>query len=248
MAMLISLNIFALEISQSRFIYIFKESLRITSHCVYVLQCDAKVYDEFKEEWAALTDDEVAWVTRSEEVSSVLAADASIRERVNKSPRADIELLKHSGLLKVLGLKKYGGGEQPWSVGYKVICEVAKGDGSSGMLLGYHLLWSTTANVVGSPSKLTEPKSSLLPMITLSGAPLNHVTTILRSNPKETNIIFNGFKYVNTGGVVSDLTVLEGAFEDTNNHIFAIIKTDQPGIQFSYDWDNMGRRSQSPEV
>lgn len=42
------------------------------------------------------------------------------------------------------------GGGQPWDVRYKVIREVANGDGSLSMLLGYHLLWSTTANVVGT--------------------------------------------------------------------------------------------------
>lgn len=52
--------------------------------------------------------------------------------------------------MKVLGPKEVGGGGQDWEVAYKVIREVAKGDGSLGMLLGYHLLWSTTANVVGT--------------------------------------------------------------------------------------------------
>lgn len=56
------------------------------------------------------------------------------------------------------------------------------------------------------------------------------------------NIVFDGFKFFNTGGVVSHLTVLEGVFEDTSNHIFAIVKTQQPGIQFSHDWDNVGLR------
>ena len=59
-------------------------------------------------------------------------------------------MLKSSGLLKVLGPVAYGGGGQSWEVGYKVIREVAKGDGSIGMLLGYHILWSTTANLVGT--------------------------------------------------------------------------------------------------
>jgi alkylation response protein AidB-like acyl-CoA dehydrogenase len=51
------------------------------------------------------------------------------RDKENKSPKAEIALLKHSGLLKALGPKKYGGGEQPWAVGYKLIREVAKVDG-----------------------------------------------------------------------------------------------------------------------
>ena len=46
--------------------------------------------------------------------------------------------------------------------GYKVIREVAKGDGSIGMLLGYHLLWSTTANVVGTEDQAKSVQKVLI--------------------------------------------------------------------------------------
>ena len=82
------------------------------------------------------------WFARAADVSSILAEDAYPREQEKKSPFAEVALLKSSGLTKLLGPKKYGGGEQPWDVAYQVIREVAKGDGSLGMLLGYHLLWS----------------------------------------------------------------------------------------------------------
>ena len=94
-----------------------------------VPQTDPKVYDQYASKWSELPTDEKGWLQRAQEVSSVLAKDAGARERENKSPRAEVALLKHSGLLKVLGPKKYGGGEQPWSVGYKVIRKVAEGDG-----------------------------------------------------------------------------------------------------------------------
>ena len=91
---------------------------------------DPSVYDHIKERWgAALPINETEWVQRALDVAEVLAVDVVQRDRENESPRAEIALLKHSGLLKVLGPKKYGGGEQPWAVGYKLIREVAKADG-----------------------------------------------------------------------------------------------------------------------
>jgi alkylation response protein AidB-like acyl-CoA dehydrogenase len=90
---------------------------------------DPSVYKEYESKWPTLPADEEGWVKRAQEVAAVLASDAAIRDRENKSPRAEIALLKHAGLLKVLGPLKYGGGEQPWSVGYKTIREIAKGDG-----------------------------------------------------------------------------------------------------------------------
>ena len=55
----------------------------------------------------------------------------------------------------------------------------------------------------------------------------------LKISEHEDGLSFDGFKNFNTGGVVSDLTVLEGVLEGTEDHIFAIVKTDQPGIQFA---------------
>jgi alkylation response protein AidB-like acyl-CoA dehydrogenase len=103
---------------------------------------DPHVYDVHHQKFVSdgLPADEQAWLDRAAQVSEILAKDAAQRDIDNVSPRAQIALLKTAGLLKVLGPKAYGGGGQAWDVGYKVIREVAKGDGSLGMLLGYHLL------------------------------------------------------------------------------------------------------------
>lgn len=94
---------------------------------------DPAVYSEYEKKWSSLPEDEAGWLRRAQEVADVLAADAGTRDKENKSPRAEVALLKHGGLLKVLGPKKYGGGEQPWSVGYKLIRKVAEADGYAPM-------------------------------------------------------------------------------------------------------------------
>lgn len=99
---------------------------------------------------AGLPQTESEWLARAAEVARIFAVDAAQRDIDNVNPFKEIGLLKSAGLLRVMGPKIYGGGGQGWDVGYKVIREVAKGDGSLGMLLGYHLLWSTTANVTGT--------------------------------------------------------------------------------------------------
>ena len=70
-----------------------------------------------------------AWTTRAQDVAKILAIDAAERDIEGKSPVAEVSLLKSSGLTKVLGPAKFGGGGQPWEVAYSVIREVAKGDG-----------------------------------------------------------------------------------------------------------------------
>jgi alkylation response protein AidB-like acyl-CoA dehydrogenase len=113
---------------------------------------DPKVYEAYHQDFQSkgVPSGQAEWVERARTVAGILAQDAPQRDIDNLAPAAEVSLLKSAGLLKVLGPREYGGGGEPWETGYKVIREVAKGDGSIGMLLGYHLLWSTTANVVGT--------------------------------------------------------------------------------------------------
>ena len=183
-----------------------------------------------------------AWVKRSREVAEILALDAPKRDIENKSPVAEIGLLKAAGLLKVLGPKKYGGGGESWETGYKVIREVARGDGSIGMLLGYHLLWSTTANVVGTEEQADAIQQVIIENNYFVGGAVNPRDNDLKITDAGDSVVFNGFKNFNTGGVISDLTVLEGVYDGTEDHIFTIVKTDQPGMQFQHNWDSIGMR------
>ena len=65
------------------------------------------------------------WLQRAAEVAGILAADAVERDRAQAVPRAEIDLLKSAGLVTLLGPAAHGGAEQPWTVAYKVIREVA---------------------------------------------------------------------------------------------------------------------------
>lgn len=110
------------------------------------------------------------------------------------------------------------------------------------MLLGYHLLWSTTANVVGTPEQADRFQKLIIENNYFVGGAVNPRDNDLIIKSEGDKIIFNGFKNFNTGGVTSDLTVLEGVLEGTEYHIFTIVKTEQPGILFSHNWDNVGLR------
>ncbi|KAM0206249.1 hypothetical protein ACHAPA_011837 [Fusarium lateritium] len=203
---------------------------------------DPAIYNEYEAQWSTLPTDAKGWIKRAQDVADVLAKDAPARERANKSPKAEVALLKYSGLLKILGPAKYGGGEQPWSVGFRAVREVTKKDGSVGMLLGYHLVWSTTANVVGTPEQAERTHKLILSNNYFVGGAVNPRDSDLKITSDGDKIVFNGFKNFSTGGVISDLTVLEGVYGDKEEHIFAIVPTQQPGIQFKHNWDNVGLR------
>jgi hypothetical protein len=90
---------------------------------------DPAVYAGYEKQWSSIPEGEAGWLQRAQEVADVLATDAVVRDQENKSPRAEVALLKYSGLLKILGPKQYGGGGQQWSVAYKAIRKVAETDG-----------------------------------------------------------------------------------------------------------------------
>lgn len=110
------------------------------------------------------------------------------------------------------------------------------------MLLGYHLLWSTTANVVGTPEQADRVQQLIISNNYFVGGAVNPRDSDLSITSEGDEIVFNGVKNFNTGGVVSDLTVLEGVYQATGDHIFALVPTVQPGIQFAHNWDNIGLR------
>lgn len=110
------------------------------------------------------------------------------------------------------------------------------------MLLGYHLLWSTIANVVGTPEQADRTHQLIISNNYFVGGAVNPRDSDLKITPDGDDIVFTGNKYFNTGGVVSDLTVLEGVVDGTQDHIFALVETRQPGIQFAHNWHNIGLR------
>lgn len=110
------------------------------------------------------------------------------------------------------------------------------------MLLGYHLLWSTTANVVGTPEQADRFQKLIIENNYFIGGAVNPRDNDLKISSSGDKLVFDGYKHFNTGGVVSDLTVLEGVLEGTEDHIFAFAETRQPGIVFSHDWRNIGLR------
>lgn len=182
------------------------------------------------------------WLDRAQEVADILAADAVERDAAGKSPRAEVRLLKDAGLVTLLGPVEHGGGGQSWETAYKVIRIVARADGSIGQLIGYHYLWAWAARLVATDEQIVAVEQLYTENNLLFGGAVNPRDDDLTITEDGDDLVFNGRKSFSTGGVVSDLTVLEGILKGTETHIFAIVPTDQPGIVFGGDWDNLGQR------
>lgn len=182
------------------------------------------------------------WLSEAKDVAAKLAVDAVQRDRENQTPYQEVQLLKDSGLVTLLGPVEHGGGGQTWDTAYKVTREIAKADGSLGQLLGYHYLWAWAARLVATDGQIAAVEELYTTNNFFFGGAVNPRDSDLTITEDGDELVYNGRKTFSTGSKVSDLTVLEGILEGTEDHIFAIVPSKQDGIVFHDDWDNIGQR------
>lgn len=192
--------------------------------------------------WATRPTDSDGWVQRAREVATDLAVDAVARDRANQTPYAEVQLLKDAGLVTLLGPREHGGAGQDWTTALRVVRALSAGDGSIGQLLGYHYLWAWAARLVGTPEQVAAVEQQATEQQWFFGGAVNPRDADLTIRVEGEELVYSGRKSFSTGGRVSDVTVLEGVIEGTDDHAFAIVPTDQPGIRFLDDWDNLGQR------
>lgn len=192
--------------------------------------------------WGSAPRSPEGWVERAREVATQLAVDAVERDRANQTPYAEVQLLKDAGLVTLLGPVAHGGAGQDWTTALRVVRAVSAGDGSIGQLLGYHYLWAWAARLVGTPEQVEAVEQQAAEGAWFFGGAVNPRDDDLSIREDGDELVFTGRKSFSTGGRVSDVTVLEGVIEGTESHVFAIVPTDQPGIRFLGDWDNLGQR------
>ncbi|MFC5065167.1 acyl-CoA dehydrogenase family protein [Actinomycetospora atypica] len=185
---------------------------------------------------------EAGWLERARLVRRVLESDAAERDRAGATPYAEVALLKDSGLVTVLGPPEHGGAGLEWPAAYRIVREVAAGDGSIGQLLGYHYLWFWAARLVGTPEQIAAVEEQATVNRWFFGGAVNPRDADVVITDEGDSIVYRGRKSFSTGSKVSDVTVLEGVVENTDTHVFAIVPSDQPALQFHDDWDNIGQR------
>ena len=156
---------------------------------------------------------ESEWIARAQEVSDILAVDAVERDRANEAPFAEVQLLKDSGLVTLLGPAEFGGGGQDWVTAFQAIRTVSRGDGSIGQLLGYHYLWAWAVRLVGTDAQIPVVEELYTTNKLFFGGAVNPRNADLTIVDEGEELLFNGSKTFSTGGRVSDLTILEGVLD-----------------------------------
>jgi alkylation response protein AidB-like acyl-CoA dehydrogenase len=90
---------------------------------------------------------------RADRVAAQLATTAAASDRANKSPRAEIELLRENDLLQVQEPVAYGGEGLNYAQASLVTRAIARGDTSIAHLIGYHFAQTRIAHLFGTPEQ-----------------------------------------------------------------------------------------------
>lgn len=80
------------------------------------------------------------------------------------------------------------------------------------MLLGYHLLWSTTANVVGTDEQQESVQEVIIRNNFFVGGAVNPRDNDLKITDDGNEIVFHGSKNFNTGGGFTSVLCMEFFF------------------------------------
>lgn len=182
------------------------------------------------------------WEQRAYEVARILATDAAERDRANRTPYAEVALLKDARLTSLLGPAEHGGGGQEWATAFRVLRAVSTGDGNMGHLLGHHFMWNWVPRFIGTPEQVKRFEAEAARNNWFLAGAINARDKDVVVTDKGDHVVFNGKKFFATGARLSDVTCLEGVLEGSEAHVLAMVPSDQPGLTPMDNWDNMGQR------
>jgi alkylation response protein AidB-like acyl-CoA dehydrogenase len=168
------------------------------------------------------------WIGLAEDVAGQLQADAAARDRANRPPAAEVELLRSSGLLAAND-----------EVTGAVTRIVSAADASIGHLIGYHYLHLWRATLFGNPAATDRMRAD--PSWFWAGVS-NPLDAALTLAPDGDGFVVDGRKTFATGASVADRLVVSATRTDTGEKLTFTVDAKQPGISYPSDWDNSGQR------
>nr|WP_042195319.1 acyl-CoA dehydrogenase family protein [Kibdelosporangium sp. MJ126-NF4]CEL21931.1 Acyl-CoA dehydrogenase; probable dibenzothiophene desulfurization enzyme [Kibdelosporangium sp. MJ126-NF4]CTQ92711.1 Acyl-CoA dehydrogenase; probable dibenzothiophene desulfurization enzyme [Kibdelosporangium sp. MJ126-NF4] len=168
------------------------------------------------------------WIGLAEEVAAQLKVDAAERDRANRPPTAEVELLRSSGLLAA-----------DEAAADAVTRIVSAADASIGHLIGYHYLHLWRARLFDNPAAAERMRADANWFWSGVSNPLD---AALRLTPNGDGYIVNGRKTFATGASVADRLMVSATRVDTDEKLTFTVDAKASGISYPSDWDNTGQR------
>jgi alkylation response protein AidB-like acyl-CoA dehydrogenase len=181
--------------------------------------------------------------TEASRLAETFRRNAAERDAVAGTPRAERDLIRASGLLKLSIPRHLGGLEAGWPTLLRCVRELASADASLAHLFAYHHLDLVTPHLIGTPEQRDFWYAETARRNLFWGNSLNPLDRRTTLTPEaDQTFRLNGEKSFCTGAQDSDVLVVSAILVGEQQLQVLILPTQRDGIRVQDDWDNMGQR------
>lgn len=176
------------------------------------------------------------------ELAQQFAKTAVDRDKRGGNAKYERDLIRESGLLKLLIPTEFGGLGGNWQDLFQVVRIIARVDSSLAHVFGYHFVNLVTPHLCGSEQQKEHFYRETAQHNFFWGNAFNPVEIKLTAEKTSTGFVLNGIKTFCSGSVDSDVLLVSALLEGQDEPLLAVIPSKRIGVDIKEDWDNMGQR------
>lgn len=182
------------------------------------------------------------WISVASRVAQVFRESVAARDARGGTPTEEMGVLREAGLLPLLVPAAYGGAGGNWELGYKVIREIAKADGSLAHLLGYHYHFAELLRFFGTEEQRARNLRESVQQGWVWGGAVNPRDPDVLLRVQDDHFVLNGRKTFCTGARVADRLIVGVKHEGATVGAFVSIPARRAGVIIRDDWAVIGQR------
>jgi alkylation response protein AidB-like acyl-CoA dehydrogenase len=182
-----------------------------------------------------------AALDRADRVAAELRASAAERDHANKTPRAEVELLRQADLLQVQEPVAYGGSGLSYAQAALVTRRIARGDTSIAHLIGYHFAQTRIVPLFGTPEQAEALSQANAERRLFWGGVQNpRGGSELVLTRDSDGFRLNGRRSFASGAGLGDYLSVTATLD--GDLVFIALPAGRDGFRTLGDWDNIGQR------
>lgn len=172
------------------------------------------------------------------------ALTAVQRDRNAGTCKAERDLLRRSGLLRLAVPARFGGWGADWPVTLSAVRTIAEADASLAQVFGFQHVLVATVELFGTPAqarRLLEPTAAGNRFWGNSLNPLDRRLGLFRTPAG--GLVLRGKKSYSTGSTDADALIVSALESGDGRLVVLALPPDRPGIRIHDDWDCFGQRN-----
>lgn len=180
------------------------------------------------------------------DITQALVAEFSLtaveRDEAGGTPKAERDLIRHSGLLALSIPEHEGGLGANWQDVMQVVREFAQVDSSIAHVFAFHHLMLATVRLFARPEQWQPWFEHTASLNWFWGNALNPLDERTISRQVGHWYEFSGKKSFCSGALDSEMLIVSAYAQDTRELVVAALPTGRTGISVLQDWHNIGQR------